>query len=358
MGIILGIIFALIVVGSLFFAILSNRKKNKKNSIIGGVIAGVAFLLFAFIPFSFHQIESGEIAVVKVWGQAKEIKTEGLSFDNWISTKYVKYDITTQEINCNISAYSQDAQSMNASLTVQFRIIADKAIEINKQFGTLDVLTERLRAISEEKTKVILSESSAMTLIETRSGLSGKVEDKIKESVYQYYVNVTMVAVTDINFSEAFENTVEDKMIAEQEKLKAEYEKERAIIQAEQALEVAKLEAEAKLAEATGEANAKEAIAKAEANAIKYKSIEVARMMDFKIDETVVKNDKEEVIGTEYTIDFTGKTDEQIKAITDYLKYIDYLEKWDGKLPEVVTGTDASIFIPVPSQGENTETKN
>ncbi len=347
MGVILGILFAVLAVVGVLLVLLGKRKKNKKYILSGSILSAVMVIMFVFLPFSFHQVDSGEIAVVKVWGKAKEIKTEGLSFNNWISTKYVKYDITTQEIKCEISAYSQDAQSMNATLAVQFRILPDKAIEINKQFGSLDTLTERLRAVSEEKTKVVLSESSAMVLIETRSGLSSKVEEKIKESIDQYYVTITMVAVTDINFSEAFENTVEDKMIAEQEKLKAEYEKEKAIIQAKQALEVAKLEAEAKLAEAEGEANAIEAIAKAEANSIKLKSVEVARTLGFDIIETEIKDADNNVIGTNYDIDFSGKTETEIAAIAEYLKYIEYLEKWDGKLPEVVTGENANIFIPV-----------
>lgn len=347
MGLVLGVLFALAFLGCFFFAYVSGKKKKRKASIIGYSIGFIMLILFAIIPFSFHQVESGEVAVVKVWGEAREIKTEGLSFDNWINTKYVKYDITTQEINCQINAYSQDAQSMNATLIVQFRILPDKVIEINKQFGELDTLTERLRATSEERTKVVLSESSAMVLIETRSGLSKNVEKSIKENIDQYYVNITMVAVTDITFSDAFENTVEDKMIAEQEKLKAQYEKEKAIIQAEQALEVAKLEAEAKLAQAEGEARSIEAIARAQANSIKLKSIEVARMMGFTITETEVKDEQGIAVGTEYDIDFTGKTTEEISAITEYLKYIEYLEKWDGELPDVVTGSDSSIFIPV-----------
>ncbi len=328
---------------------LWSKNKGKKPKfktlqiVISSVLSVGMLLTLILIPGSIQQIDSGEIAVVKVWGEAKEIKTEGLNFDLWIARKYVKYDLKTQEIQSDISAYSQDAQSMEAKLTVQFRVQADKVIDINKQFGELPVLTERVKSIAEERAKVVLSKSSAMTLIEQRSTLSSMVEQAIKEVMGQYYIDITMVAINDITFSEAFENTVEDKMIAEQEKLKAEYEKEKAIIQAEQALEVAKLEAEAKLAAANGEADAIEAIAKAQANSIKSKSIEVARMLGFNITETTVPE------GIVYDIDFTGKTDAEIKMISDYLKYVEYLEKWDGVLPEVVTGDNTSILIPTPT---------
>ena len=35
------------------------------------------------------------------------------------------------------------------------------------------------------------------------------------------------------------------------------------------------------------------------------------------------------------------------KLVISYLEYLAYLEKWDGKLPEVVAGDDAlSIIVP------------
>ena len=42
-----------------------------------------------------------------------------------------------------------------------------------------------------------------------------------------------------------------------------------------------------------------------------------------------------------------GKTAEEIKVISEYLKYAEYLAKWDGKLPNVI-GSDAGIIIPMP----------
>lgn len=308
MGIIVGIFIALLFAGAIaWLSIAIQNEGGLWQKIASGICIGVTFLAFVFVPFSFTQIDTGEAAVVKVWGEAKEIKGEGLNFDSWISTRYVKYDLKTQEVKSEISAYSQDAQPMTANLTVQFRVQADKLLDINKEYGELDVLTERIKAISEEKAKVVLASSSAMSLIETRSGLSAKVEDAIKGGVGQYYIDVTMVAVTDITFSEAFENTVEDKMIAEQEKLKAEYEKEKAIIQAEQQLEVAKKEAEAQLEKAKKDAEAIEVKAEAEANALQ-----------------IVKDAWD--------------------AIPDAVKQVMLqemaIEKWNGELPETMVGDE------------------
>lgn len=59
----------------------------------------------------------------------------------------------------------------------------------------------------------------------------------------------------------------------------------------------------------------------------------------------------------EYTIDFEGKTAEEVSLITEYLKYIEYLSVWDGKLPStVITDGGASVILPLPDPGtDNTE---
>lgn len=88
-------------------------------------------------------------------------------------------------------------------------------------------------------------------------------------------------------------------------------------------------------------------MAQAEAEAIKLKSIEVARALGFQIIELEVTDETGTVTAIEYEIDFEGKSAEEIQLITEYLKYIEYLSKWDGKLPEVMTGDSASVMIPV-----------
>ena len=162
----------------------------------------------------------------------------------------------------------------------------------------------------------------------------------------EYCVEIVAVVLTNIDFSEAFEKTVEDKMIAEQEKLKAEYEKATAIVNAEKELEVAKLQAQAKIEKAKADAEAQIEVARAEAESVKLKSIEVARALGFNINETEILDENGVVTSVEYDIDFEGKSSEEIKLITEYLKYIEYLSKWNGELPGVITGDSASIMIP------------
>ena len=342
MGWILGILFAVLTIGFGVWIYIAKTKENNSQVIASILLTVLSGILFLTIPFSIHKIDTGEVAVVKVWGEAKEVKTAGLHFDFWVSHKYEMYDAKVQQIEVNTQAYSSDGQTMEIELVVQYQI--EDALKIAVNYGGLEMLENRISTVSVEKMKSVLSQKSAMTIIETRATVSPDVEDAIRNAITNdYYVSIGTVVLTDISFTDTFEKVIEDKMVAEQQKLQAEYEKEKAIIQAEQALEVAKLDAEAKLAEAEGEAKALEAIAQAQANAIKLKSIETARMLGFNIKETTTAD------GVEYEIDFTGKQAEEIKVISDYLKYIEYLSVWSGELPDVVAGENGTtIMIPTP----------
>ena len=379
-GIIIGILLVIAIAACLVagFALVTGKRPGLargslaiKKPLAGGISlagAAVAFILFLLIPFSFHTVQAGEIAVVKHLGDARAVRTAGTYFDFWITEDYEKYDAKVQNLDISTTAYSSDAQTMDVNLTLQYQINSEKGIEIANNYGTLDTLSNRIQSVTIEKCKSVLSQYSAMKIIETRSSISPEVETAVQSAIgANYYVSVHTVVLTNIDFSDAFEKTVEDKMIAEQEKLKAEYEKETAIINAEKELEVSKRQAEAKLVAANADAKAQVLVAQAEADALKAKSIEVARMLGFKINETEITENVTEtdengvettttVTSMRYDIDFTGKSAEEIKLISEYLKYIEYLDKWDGKLPEVMTGENgATVMIPVnPSTGSET----
>lgn len=348
-GIIIGLI--LIAIAAACFGFGAHLHKNKpKRAMPAFAVGGVFALLLVFVPLSFHTVEAGEVAVVKHLGEAREVRTAGTYFDFWITETYEKYDAKVQSLEVMTQAYSKDAQTMDVAMTVQYKISTEKekVIEIANVYGSLVQLTNRIQSIATEQAKSILSSYSAMEIIETRAKISPLVEQTIKAKVDDTYcIDIVAVVLTNIDFSDAFEQTVEDKMIAEQEKLKAEYEKETAIINAEKELEVAKLAAEAKLEAAKADAQAQVEIARAEATAIQLKSVEVARALGFVITETVIENE-DGTTTVEYVIDFEGKSAEEVQVITDYLKYLEYLAKWDGELPDVVTGDSATIMIPMP----------
>jgi len=370
---VIGVIIAILLIAAIaavgFSCYYFNKKRNKKAFKICSIICGVLALAFLIIPMSFRTVDTGEVVVVKHLGEAKNVRTAGTYFDLWLTETYDRYDAKVQNVEIITAAYSSDAQTMDVAMTLQYQIRTDKVIDIATQYGSLDVLQSRIESIAIEKTKSVLSSYKAMDIISDRASMSPKVEESIKTAIAdEYHVTIATVVLTNIDFSDAFEKAVEDKMIAEQKQLQAEYEnmtkiaaaeaEAKAAVQkaegeaqaklkeAQAQIEIAKATAEAKLIAAEADKQAQIEIARAEAIALQIKSIEVAKALGFTINETVI-TDGEGNESVEYEIDFTGKTAEEIAIIADYLKYAEYLAKWDGKLPSVMADDSASVVIPV-----------
>ena len=378
-GFLVALAFIICAVIALVIAIhnVQKVKKNKKDKteqktpLISKICFGVCALFIALtilVAPCFHTVDTGEVAVVKHLGEARDVRTAGTHFDFWITNTYAYYDAKVQNLDIATAAYSSDAQTMDVAMTLQYQIMSDKAIEIAKEYGSLTVLQNRIQSIAIEKAKSVLSSYKAMDIISERATMSPLVEESIKSAISdKYFVTISTVVLTNIDFSDAFEKAVEDKMIAEQNQLRAEYENaakiaaaeaeaeaaiqkakgeaEAKLTAAQAEIEIAKAKAEAKIAQAQGEADAQLKIAEAEAIALKLKSIEIARALGFTVN-TVESKDEEGNSITEFEIDFENKTTEEIKLITEYLKYIEYLNKWDGKLPTVMTENGANVVIP------------
>lgn len=287
-GIIVGIVLFVAVIG---FAIGSYYCFDNSNSVGGTIcliLAIICLLSFIVVPFSFHTVNSGELAVVKELGKITGTRDAGTNYDLWFTTTYQIYDTKVQNVEITTAAYSSDAQTMDVAMTLQYQIMPDKVVDIATQYGTLEVLQGRIQSIVIEKTKAVLSSHKAMDIIANRAGISPEVETAIKEAVdADYFVSITAVVLTNIDFSDSFEKAVEDKMVAEQAKLKADYDNE---------TKVAKAEADAKALIIAAEAEA-------EANKLLTQSL------------------------------------------TDQVLESKFYEKWDGKLPQVMGEGSAILDI-------------
>lgn len=367
------ILFVLMIlagVGIIVFSIIRSKigraskggLKSKVLTPVAGVLIAVGLLLLILIPGSFHTVEAGTIAVVKQMGVIADVESPGTYFDFYLVRTYEEYDAKVQQVEINMDAYTSDAQSMDVSMVVQFQIRQDNVQEIALNYGGLPALTNRIQSVAIERTKAMLSQYQAEKLIEQRNTVSPDVEKAISEAIGdKYYVTFNSAVLTDITFSDAFEAAVEAKMMAQQEKLQAQYENEKKKEQAETALYVAEQEAKALVAKAQAQADSQVAVAAAEAKSIMLKSVEIARMLGYEVTEEstdVEDGEGNTVTNTTYSIVYdqthTGAD------IAEYLKYMEYMSKWDGKLPQVVTGENG-FMITLPSLGGNngdTETTN
>ncbi len=316
-GAIVGIVIVAVFAVLAFLTYRFTKKKNKVAGIVCAALMLVAVLAFVLLPSSFHTVNSGEIAVVKTLGKITDVRTAGTNFDLWITNTYQIYDTKVQNVDITTAAYSSDAQTMDIQMTLQYQIMTENVVEIATQYGSLETLESRINSIATEKAKAVLSSYKAMDIIASRATISPAVEQAIKEAIgTEYFVNVTTVVLTNIDFSDAFEAAVEEKMIAEQAKLKADYENQTKVAQA-------KAEAEAKLEAAQAQIE----IAKAQAEALKIAAQAEADANKLLTD-----------------------------SLTDKVLEEKFIDKWNGKLPTVMGNNE--LITDISSLIDETSTAN
>lgn len=242
-------------------------------------------------------LDSTEIGVVKTFGKISHTIDGGLNFVNPVADKVDTYDMKVHVKEAAFDSYTKDAQPITAAIEYQYELLPDKVLDVAKQFGSYEILESKLAVVVEERAKIVFARYSAMPLLEERSTLSSQVYDEVAELETNFPIHFTSVVVKDVDFSDAFEAAVEAKMQAEQNALKAENEKKEAVTRAEQNREVARIEGEAKVAESEAEAEA----------------LKVLR--------------------------------EAYENMPDNWIAQQYLEKWNGELPQIVTGDSTGIML-------------
>lgn len=260
-------------------------------------IGALVILIIVLVIGGVRVVDETEIGVVKTFGEISGIIDSGLNFINPLTQKVTMYDLRVHVRESSFASYTKDAQPLTAAIEYQYTLNPAFAEDVAREYGSYEILETKLGNIVEEKAKIVFAHYSAMPLLENRSNLSTEVAEEVKTIEDLFHVTFTSVVVKDIDFSDAFEASVEAKMTAEQAALKAEQDKKTAIIQAEQKKEVAAIAAEAAIAQAKGEAEA----------------LEITRQA------------------------LQNMPDTWIQQL--------YLEKWDGKLPTFMTSDNADIFL-------------
>lgn len=261
----------------------------------------LALLLLIFGIRGIRVVDQTEVGIVRTFGTVTGTMNSGIHFVNPISQKVSMYDLRIHVREAAFATYTKDAQPVEVSVEYQYEPQTDRMMEIASQYGSYEILETKIAKVVEERTKIVIARYSAMPLLENRSNLSFEVDEEVSKLEDTFPVHFTSVVVANLDFSDAFEASVEAKMTAEQDALRAEQEKKTAVVKAEQAKEVAAIEADAAIAKEKGEAEA-------------------------------MKITKEAL---------SSMPDEYIQSM--------YLEKWDGKLPQIVT--EGSGLMLTPSLG-------
>jgi regulator of protease activity HflC (stomatin/prohibitin superfamily) len=230
-----------------------------ERGMIGTVIAVIVGLLaLVILGGSFYTIDAGERGVVLRNGKVVGTAEPGLSFKLPIVDSVREITVQTQaRVYEKVMVYSRDQQSAELYISVNYRLPADQVETIYTEYGGKDgVMTRLLDRQVPEEVKNVFGRFNAVTAIQERERLSKEVQEAIQRATTNPVLIVESVQIENIDFSEAYEQSIEQRMLAEVEVQKVQQNAQREKVQAEIAVIQAKAQADAVKLQGDAEAHA------------------------------------------------------------------------------------------------------
>jgi len=227
---------------------------------IAGIVIAVfvGLILLTVVGGSFYTVDQGERGVILRNGKVVGTAEPGLGFKLPIVDSIREINVQTQaRVYKDVMVYSRDQQNAGLQVSVNYRLASDKVEQIYSEFAGQDGIVSRLldRQVPEE-VKNVFGKFNAVTAIQERARLGMEIQEAIQKAANNSMLIVESVQVENIDFSDAYEKSIEQRMLAEVEVQKVQQNAEREKVQAEIAVIQAKAQADAVKLQGDAEAHA------------------------------------------------------------------------------------------------------
>ncbi len=258
-----------------------NLNPRTIKKVVVSVVAALAIVIVG--ASSLHAVPAGHTGVVTRFGAVDDaVLGEGLHVVIPFVTRVIDMNNQVTKAEVLSASASKDLQTVNSTVALNYRIDAPSAASVYRNIGVNYENVVVIPAI-QEAVKSVMAQYTAEELITMRQTVGAEIQEEISGKLAPYGFSTQSVNIVDFQFSDEFNAAIEAKQTAQQNALKAE-----------QDLARVKVEAEQKITEA-----------QAEAESYRLKSQE----------------------------------------ITDQMLKMEFIDKWDGKLPVVVSDGQSLFSI-------------
>jgi regulator of protease activity HflC (stomatin/prohibitin superfamily) len=268
----------------------------------------VLFLGWSFRPF--YIVNGGYVGVKTFLGAPEEaVLSSGFHFI--VPLAEAVYEVSTQPqlASTTETASTNDQQNVSTGVSVNFTINPTEAVIFWKNYRDIPTLTQTIIApIVSNDTKAVTAVYNAQELITRREQVRQEIEQNVRADLAQYrVVIVTGVNITNFSYSDAYNQAIDAKQVAQQTALEEQYKLQQVQISAQQ--QVAQADAQASAAVAIAQGQAKATILQAQADAEAYKLKQ--------------------------------------QGLTPDILMLSAIQRWDGTLPQYLSGSTALPFLQV-----------
>lgn len=261
-----------------------NHKFFQKKQLLA-IIPLIVFILLCCVVF----IPSNTVGIK--WsafhGTSNKTLGEGIHAKSPLDKVYL-IDTKVQERTIkDVTVQTKDAQFVTTVVNVKFKVDKDNAYAVYKGYGTLDALKKNIVSNYSQKAieSVVTQYDIISVLGDKKNEIYDKATDKLEEMLSEEGVDLVQLTIKDMDAGDEIENAIKEEAIAKKQ-----------VETAEQNRLKAEKDAETKVIKAKGEAEANKILT---------------------------------------------------EELTDAVLQDKWIEKWNGKLPSVVTGSDDSVMIGI-----------
>lgn len=219
------------------------------------IVSTFIFIVAITVLFgSWYTIDQTERGVITTNGAITGTAEPGLHFKTPLIDSVNKISIQTNKYHTTMESYSRDQQPASITVSVNYHINAGTVEKVYSEFQNVDNLIDRIIAPRvNQSTKTVFGKFSASESIQERGKLNKEVFDAIASSATEL-VTIESIQIENIDFSDAYEKSIEARMLAEVGVQKAKQEWEQEKIKAD--ITVTQAEAAAKAVKLAGDAEA------------------------------------------------------------------------------------------------------
>lgn len=246
--------------------------------------AFIGLLVLVIACGSYTFVPAGHRGVVLKFGAVSDrIMDEGLKPKIPFYESVIIMNVQVQKHEVIASGASKDMQEVTSQIALNYHVAPSEVNKIYQQIG-LDFSDRIIDPSIHEAIKSVTAKYTAVELITNRHVVTKEITDVIRERLAPYHIYVDQVSTKDFDFSEKFKAAIEAKQEAEQLAQKATRDLDRIKTEAEQQVVTSR-----------------------------------AAAQSFQL---------------------------QSRSLTPQMIQMEWIKKWDGKLPSVQGGNTPMIQIP------------
>jgi regulator of protease activity HflC (stomatin/prohibitin superfamily) len=235
--------------------------------ILGSIVGAVLVVIGLAAPFV--EVPAGNVGVVMNFGQVQSGTLEpGLHIVTPIVQHVENVDTRVQPHQFQeIDAASKEYQTVKLTGTMNYHVDGQYASDLYQRVGT-DFASKVIDPAFNDYIKAVVPTYTVDSILGARDEIRQKAKTALAVNLAQYHIIVDDIYIANISFSDAFQNAIEEKQVAQQQVQTEQQVLAQKQIQAQQVVVAAQGQADAQVVAAKAQAESNKLIADSLSNPV------------------------------------------------------------------------------------------